>query len=267
MKRIIFTGKGGVGKTTILSNLVRLLVMDGQKVLAIDCDPSMNLAMSLGIALDDVVSLAEDKAKVQRQLEAELRLQEHEDDDDEEHEHKPLPPGKLSEYIITTKDGISLIVMGTIPYGGAGCLCAPIALVKMLVTFLSNGSEDYDYIIIDSQAGVEIFGRGLATEFDMALVITEPTPKSLEVAKHGSRLARDLGVKKQVAVINKVEDENDVAFAKSQISDSVDLILTMGYDVSVREADKKGMILLDLNPHAAALADIKRIKDCITGEI
>jgi len=70
MKRIIFTGKGGVGKTTILSNLVRLLVMDGQRVLAIDCDPSMNLAMSLGIPLDDVVSLAEDKARVQRQLEA-----------------------------------------------------------------------------------------------------------------------------------------------------------------------------------------------------
>jgi len=157
--------------------------------------------------------------------------------------------------------------MGTIPYGGAGCLCAPIALVKMLVNFLSNGPEDYDYIIIDSQAGVEIFGRGLATEFDMTLVITEPTPKSLEVAKHGSRLARDLGVKKQVAVINKVEDENDFAFAKSQLIDSVDLILAMGYDSSVKEADKKGVILLDLNPHAPALADIIRIKDCITGEI
>ena len=62
MKRIIFSGKGGVGKTTILSNLARLLARDGYRVLVIDCDPSMNLAMSLGIPLSGVVSLAKDSS-------------------------------------------------------------------------------------------------------------------------------------------------------------------------------------------------------------
>ena len=66
MKRVIFTGKGGVGKTTILSNLARLLVRDGYKVLVIDCDPSMNLAMSLGIPMNDIVTLADDKSQSAR---------------------------------------------------------------------------------------------------------------------------------------------------------------------------------------------------------
>ncbi len=57
-----FLRKGGVGKTTILSNLARLLARDGYRVLVIDCDPSMNLAMSLGIPLSDVVSLAKDSS-------------------------------------------------------------------------------------------------------------------------------------------------------------------------------------------------------------
>jgi len=266
MRRIIFTGKGGVGKTTILSNLVRLLARDGERVLAIDCDPSMNLAMSLGIPLSDIVSLAEDKVRFQMQLEADMRDREHEEDDDDEHEHKPVPIGSLSDYIIRTEEGVFLIVMGTIPYGGAGCLCAPIALVKMLVNYLSSGTEEYDYIIIDSQAGVEIFGRGLASEFDLTLIITEPTPKSLEVAKHGSKLARDIGVKKQIAVVNKVENEEDLQSAIRELNGFVDEILTMRHDILIKEADKKGLLLLDVYPEAAVLDDIRRIKCYVTGE-
>lgn len=268
MKRIISTGKGGVGKTTILSNLVRLLARDGQRVLTIDCDPSMNLAMSLGIPLSEVVSLAEDKMGFQDTLDAQFRPNDHDDDHDEDddHHHERVPAGRLSDYIVRTIDGVSLIVMGTIPFGGAGCLCAPVALVKMLVNFLSSGSDEYDYIIIDSQAGVEIFGRGLASEFDLTLVITEPTPKSLEVAKHGSKLARDLGVKKQIAIINKVETEEDLQNSIRVLGGSVDQVLSMGYDNSVKEADKRGVLLLDVYPHAPALDDIRRIQRCITGE-
>ncbi|NLV28347.1 MAG: AAA family ATPase [Methanomicrobiales archaeon] len=106
MKKIIFTGKGGVGKTTILSNLVRILTNEGHNILAIDCDPSMNLAMSLGIPLSDITSLAEDKTRVQQQLENELRDREHDEDDDEEHEHGVVPVGSLSDYFMKTQDRV-----------------------------------------------------------------------------------------------------------------------------------------------------------------
>jgi len=49
MLKIAISGKGGVGKTTLSGTLARLLARAGYDVLAIDADPSMNLASALGI--------------------------------------------------------------------------------------------------------------------------------------------------------------------------------------------------------------------------
>lgn len=256
MKRIIFTGKGGVGKTTILSNLARLLARDGYRVLVIDCDPSMNLAMSLGIPISEVISLAGDKSQLQEKLGG-----------IDEHAGLENTDDALEEFIVQACDGVKLIVMGTIPFGGAGCLCAPISLVKLLVNYLASGPDDNDFIFVDSQAGVEIFGRGLASEFDISFVITEPTPKSLEVAKHGLRLAKDLGVKRQIAIVNKVEVDEDLRCAVQELNLNADQILSVGYDRAVIEADKKGALLLDNAPGASILGDILRIKKCMLGDV
>nr|WP_319540613.1 AAA family ATPase [uncultured Methanospirillum sp.] len=276
MKKIIFTGKGGVGKTTILSNLVRLLVLDKFRVLAIDCDPSMNLATSLGIPLSQVVSITEDKAQFQEKLERSMRSHGDEEDEDDDHygdedevdyhNHGAIPNLNLSEYIVKTSDGVNLIVMGTIPFGGAGCLCAPIAIVKMLISYLSSCNDEYDIIIVDSQAGVEIFGRGLASEFDLALIVTEPTPKALDVARHGSKLAQDLGVKRQIAIANKVENKSDLKATEKALKGCVDLIIPMEYDKNIKKADKKGVLLLDYAPRSSAMSDIKKIRRYIMGE-
>lgn len=260
MKRIIFSGKGGVGKTTILSNLARLLARDGYRVLVIDCDPSMNLAMSLGIPLSDVVSLAKDSSHLWERLGPQAEEQEH-------GEHGlECTEEDLDEFIIPAADGVKLIVMGTIPFGGAGCLCAPISLVRLLVNYLASGPEDHDFIFVDSQAGVEIFGRGLASEFDLSFVITEPTPKSLEVAKHGLKLAGDLGVKRQIVVVNKVEVDEDLLMAKRELDGNAQQILSVGYDREVVEADKKGALLLDYAPHSSSLRDIVRVEQFMLSE-
>jgi CO dehydrogenase maturation factor len=68
MRKIIATGKGGAGKTTIVATLSRLLAMQGFRVLVIDTDPSMNLAMSLGVPFSMIRTLAEDKQEIKEQL-------------------------------------------------------------------------------------------------------------------------------------------------------------------------------------------------------
>jgi len=113
---------------------------------------------------------------------------------------------------------------------------------------------------------VEIFGRGLASEFDISFVITEPTPKSLEVAKHGLRLAKDLGVKRQIAIVNKVEVDEDLSCAVQELNLNADQILSVCYDRAVIEADKR-CIALDNAPGASALSDILRIKKCMLGDV
>lgn len=259
MNRAVFTGKGGVGKTTILSTLSRLLAREGYKVLVIDCDPSMNLAMSLGIPLSQVVPLSDTRSHLQESMilgDEELDHDDHDDPQANQNLH-------LEDYMMETSDGVQLMAMGTIPYGGAGCLCSSISLVKMLLGYLISDSHDQDFILIDSQAGVEIFGRGLAKEFDMSFVITEPTPKSLEVAKQSMKLARDLGVKKQILVVNKVEEDNDYLNASEMLGASADMICSVGYDRNVVKADKEGILVLDAAPDAQVVSDVMRLKECM----
>jgi CO dehydrogenase maturation factor len=250
MKRIIFTGKGGVGKTTILSTLARMLSREGYEVLAIDCDPSMNLAMSLGIPLTQVLSLMEDKSHLQERLGASLEGHPH-------HRSAEVDP-LLNDYILEAADGVKLMVMGTVPHGGSGCLCSPVSLVKLLVSYMAAG-EDLDFILIDSQAGVEVLGRGLSSEFDLSMIITEPTPKSLEVARHSIKLSRDLGVKKQMVIFNKAEGDDEVRNISQSLDLNGDLLETVRYDRLAVEADKKGLHILDYPPGLAA-EDILRIK-------
>ena len=254
MKKIIVTGKGGVGKTTIIATLSRLLAREGQRVLVIDCDPSMNLAMSLGISLSDVLPLAENKANIHERLGMDM-------DDEQEPAHDKIDIDEvLEDYIIETIDGVKLIVMGTIPFGGSGCLCSSIALVKLLIGYITSGSEDNDFVMVDSQAGVEIFGRGLASEFDFTLVITEPMPKAVEVTRHVMKLSRDLGIKKQIVIVNKVEDGTEYEKISRELEFNPDQMYSVRYDKKVIEADKKGLLILDYAPHASVVEDIQSIK-------
>ena len=260
MKKIIVTGKGGVGKTTIIATLSRLLARDGHKVLVIDCDPSMNLAMSLGVSLSDVVPLAENKANIHERLGLGMEM-----DDEQEHTHKDEKEVEIEEviedYIVETKDGVKLIVMGTIPYGGSGCMCSSIALVKLLIGCITSGSGDNDFVMVDSQAGVEIFGRGLASEFDFTLVITEPMPKAIEVTRHVMKLSRDLGVKKHIVIVNKVEDGTECETISRELDCNADQMYSVRYDRNVIEADKKGLLILDYAPQASVVVDIQKIKE------
>ena len=254
MKKIIVTGKGGVGKTTIIATLSRLLAREGQRVLVIDCDPSMNLAMSLGISLSDVLPLAENKANIHERLGMDM-------DDEQEPAHDKIEIDEvLEDYIIKTIDGVKLIVMGTIPFGGSGCLCSSIALVKLLIGYITSGSEDNDFVMVDAQAGVEIFGRGLASEFDFTLVITEPMPKAVEVTRHVMKLSRDLGIKKQIVIVNKVEDGTEYEKISRELEFNPDQMYSVRYDKKVIEADKKGLLILDYAPHASVVEDIQSIK-------
>ncbi|MDI6896277.1 AAA family ATPase [Methanocella conradii] len=263
MKKIIATGKGGVGKTTLVATLARLLVNDGYRVLVIDTDPSMNLAMSLGVPYSMLTTLADNKAAIRDRLgvsgnEDDRQGHAHEVDDDSLED-------VISTYTVLTGDKIRVMVMGTIPYGGAGCICSSIALVKLIIERLEKRMPSLDFIIVDSQAGPEVLGRGLAADYDYNLVVTEATPKSLEVARHVMKLARDIGVKKQLVIVNKVEDGADIKATLKEMSQDFKDIYPVCYDRMVVEADKQSRLIVDFYPDSPAICDIRLIKEAIEG--
>lgn len=110
--KIAISGKGGTGKTTIAGTLARLIARGGWPVIAIDADSNPNLALTLGVPADRAATLS----GLPRTL-----LEERTNPDGTRTAGLRLPPSEiLREYGISTPDGVTMLLMGTVDHAGAG---------------------------------------------------------------------------------------------------------------------------------------------------
>jgi CO dehydrogenase maturation factor len=66
---------------------------------------------------------------------------------------------------------------------------------------------DNEIIIVDAEAGVESFGRGVERGIDTVLIVVEPSLESAAVAENINYMADGIGVQMVKAVLNKVPSE------------------------------------------------------------
>ena len=203
--RVVITGKGGVGKTSLAALLARLLARDGLRVLALDADPQMNLPFALGLPLDQARQLTplsrnpdyvEEKTGARPGTGWGLFFRLNPDVDD-----------VVKRFGVTTADGVRLLVMGDTVQPAAGCLCPENSLLAAVANAISLRRGEA--IVLDTQAGVEHFGRALAQGFRHAVVVSDPTFNGLQVALQSGRLAAELGIPGRHLVVNRVRDERD----------------------------------------------------------
>jgi len=250
--KLAVTGKGGVGKTTIVAGLARVLALRGQKVLAIDADPASNLALALGFPKDQrLTPISEMKELIEERTEAKsgsmggfFKINPRVDD--------------LPEKYTLEKDGIRLMVMGTVQKGGGGCVCPENVMVKTLVAHLLLGRGEV--VILDMEAGVEHLGRATAKAVDKLIVVVEPGQRSLEVAQKIRQLAGDIGLHNIGLVGNKIRGESDRQFLLSRMA-GFPFLGFLPYDLRVVEADLEGKPPYGENPDF--LKAIEKIVDAI----
>lgn len=203
--RVVVCGKGGVGKTTITALLARRLARRGKSVLAVDEDPQQNLAFSLGYPLEaagDLVPLSRNLDYVEEKVGARpgegwgmmLAL-------------NPDVTDVVDRFGVHIDERIDLLVMGSVVQAATGCLCPENALLDAVIRYIRL--RDDEVILLDTQAGVEHFGRALAEGFSRTLVVAEPGRNSLHVALHAARLAADLGIPRIHLAVNKTRHEED----------------------------------------------------------
>jgi CO dehydrogenase maturation factor len=231
--KIAVTGKGGVGKTTLAAALARLYAADAKSVLAVDADPDANLGLALGFTAEEV-SLITPIAEM-----TDLIAERTGADKNNYGSFFKINPkvDDIPERFAVDKDGVKLLVMGTVETGGGGCVCPEHVMLKRVISHLVLGSEDV--VVMDMEAGIEHLGRGTAGMVDRFIVVVEPGARSIQTYERIKALAADLGVTRVSVVGNKVTDEADKAFIAERVQEA-DLLGYISYSMDVMEADKAG---------------------------
>lgn len=233
MVKIAVSGKGGVGKTLVSGTLAGYFAKKGFKVLAIDADPSPNLALTLGIPIEEsnkIVPISENKelldTKTRTDYPGVYRLSFTVDDIVEEN-------GMESPY------GVNLLVMGTVKSAGSGCACGPNAVVRELLRHLMV--ERNEVVVVDMEAGIEHMGRGTAKHVDTMIIVVDSSRKSLEIAKKIHRMANEAGIKRVLVVGNRVRDsEEKELITHFTEKNEIPLLALIPYDDTVVKADRVG---------------------------
>jgi CO dehydrogenase maturation factor len=254
--KIAISGKGGVGKTTLAGVMSRLLASQGWPVLCIDADPDSNLGSAIGITpeeLERIRPLAQMRELIEERTGAKkgaygsfFKLNPKVDD--------------IPDQFSITKDGVRLVVLGTIPQGGGGCFCPENVLLKTFLTHLFV--ERKEYVIVDMEAGLEHLGRGTSAYVDALVVVVEPGRRSFQTARQINGLAQDLGIPRVYVVANKVVGDSDMEMIRQHLS-GLPVLGSISLNEKVVQADKLGVSPYDIDEKirhevgaiATALAD------------
>jgi CO dehydrogenase maturation factor len=225
--KIAVSGKGGVGKTTLSSLLARYWARKGYRVLAVDADPDANLGSALGIDTNGLTPIAKMEDLIYERTESKkgtvggfFKMNPKVDD--------------LPEALGREKDGVRLLVMGTVKKGGGGCICPESVLLKALINHLVLYEKDL--VIMDMEAGIEHLGRGTAQGVDRLLIVVEPGQRSIETADKVRQLTQDIGLKNISAVGSKVRNVDQEKFLKDNLGE-IPLIGIIPFSEEIARAD------------------------------
>ena len=196
---IALSGKGGVGKTSISAAIVKLLVESypDKKILAIDADPAVGLSTALGIdvkmTIDDIrkeiVETVEDgQTKAAIELLGDARY-------------------KIFDALVET-DGFAFIAVGRPE--SAGCYCKINTYLKEVISILSN---EFDFVVIDGEAGIEQINRRVMEKVTHLLLITDASKKGTQVISTIKSVADELVMYKKIgAIVNRIPDESVIPY-------------------------------------------------------
>lgn len=230
IKKIAVCGKGGVGKSTVVNLIANVLIVEGYNVLVLDTDESnpglyrmfgftkqpkplirLLSRFSAGRAKPNTKWITRDKISI-----------------------KDIP----AEYILN-RDGLKFLMVGKIEDPFQGCACTMADITRDLMGKLVL--ENKEVALIDMEAGVESFGRGVERNVDTVLMIVEPSFESMALAEKIGYMAEGMGISRVRAILNKVPSENTRQRMIEELNKkNIKIIGTIYYDPQVSEAGFEG---------------------------
>jgi len=241
--KIAIAGKGGTGKTTLAALIIRgLKKVEKTPILAVDADANANLNEALGLEIEG--SLSDIINKISN--------------------NKDIPTGMTKEQYLrfrvhqslTEGDDVDLLVMGGPE--GPGCYCYANTLLR---NFMDELSENYPYIVMDNEAGMEHLSRRTTENVEFLFIVSDSSARGIRSAKRMKELVESLNldVKKIFLVITKTIN-NSLNLLEEEIENTgLNLIGSIPYDEKVAEYDLQGKPLIALPDDSFAVTAVEKI--------
>lgn len=248
MKAVI-CGKGGCGKSTVVSLLAAYYAKEGKRVLVVDTDES-NAGLNRILGMDSPKDLMEYFGGKRGMMEGFRKSAE------EKPEEIPcswtideIPSGYISK-----KGNMSLVAIGKIHEAGEGCACPMGILSKKFLSGLRV--LENDVVIIDTEAGIEHFGRGIDGICDAVLMVIDPSYESLRLSEEVSRMSGKIDVPLYY-ILNKTDEETS-EFLRNALPDKNRIIAEFRQNSAILSA---GLMGKELSEDVAGVSDIAGIID------
>lgn len=246
-KIIAVAGKGGVGKTSISAVIVKLLTQNfpDKKILAIDADPAVGLSTALGI---DVKTTIDD---IRKEVVATV------EDGDTKSAMELLSEARYRIFdALVEANGFSFIAIGRPE--SAGCYCKINTYLKEVIGLVK---DQFDYVVIDGEAGIEQINRRVMEKVTHLFLITDSSKKGCQVIQTIKSVADELVMYEKIGVIaNRLPSENGT------VSENIKTIMNTGdipiltyipSDTSLAEFDLKGENVFFINDNCPIVTGVK----------
>ena len=238
---IAMAGKGGTGKTSLASLIIRyLLKHNATPILAVDADANANLAWSLGLTIKQTIgSVLADFNDVKMSI----------------------PPGMTKEAYLNLKlngavvesKSVDLITMGR--GEGAGCYCFPNNVLK---EFIDKLAVNYRFLVMDNEAGLEHLSRRTTENVDELIIVSNHAVKGVHTIGNILDLIKELklNVKRQSIVINQAPGQLDpmIVAGLNELGVRADAIIPMDDLITDYDLQQKPLTELpDASPAVQAI--------------
>jgi CO dehydrogenase maturation factor len=253
MKKLAVCGKGGSGKSSIVALLANEIRERGYQVLVVDSDesnPGLHRMLGLEMRPEPLLDLVGGKKQVFQ------AFSEDAEDPVSILTRDEIRTSDLPHPYLVQADGIGLVNTGKILQSLEGCAC-PMGVLNREFLKRLRLQED-EMAVVDMEAGIEHFGRGVETSVDSVLVVVEPSFDSLELAEKINVLAMEVGVQNTWNILNKVPSEEiGLKLTDALKSRGLSVIGTIRYDEGIFQSGLEGHPLNEIS----ASIEIRKILD------